>query len=80
LALTDAMPRHWCSYVCLDGKSVVNALLRIQLRFGRIDKVCMDKGTNMFEIKILVNTSDGLLQLKELKDQPVDAKYHNCCK
>ena len=44
-----------------ETKSVVNTLIRLQLRVGQIEKVCMDKGTNMFEIKRLVDASDGLL-------------------
>ena len=35
----------------MEAKSVANALLRIQLKVRRIEKVCMDKGKNMFEIK-----------------------------
>ena len=51
----------------METKSVVNALLRFQLRVGRIEKICMDQGTNMIELKRLVDSSNGLLQLKEVK-------------
>ena len=39
----------------------------------------MDKGTNMFETKRLVDASDRLLHLKEVKDQPLDVQYRNYC-
>ena len=63
----------------METKSVANALLRVQLRVGRIDKVCMDKGTNMFAIKRIVGASDCLLQLKEAKDHPVDTQFRYYC-
>ena len=55
----------------METKSVVNSLLRLQLRVGRIEKICMDQRTNMIELKRLVDSLNGLLQLKEVKFQPV---------
>ena len=49
----------------MESKGVANASLIIQLRVRRIYKVCMDKGTNMFEIRRLVDPLDGLLQLRK---------------
>ena len=35
----------------MESKSVVNAHLRLQLKMGRIDRVSVDGGTNLIELK-----------------------------
>ena len=61
----------------MESKTVADTWLRIQLRFGMIDKVGKAKGTKNFKIKRLIDATDGLLEMKEMKDQPVDAQYRN---
>ena len=55
----------------MESKSVINALLR----FRRIEKICKDQGTNLIEVNKLVISSNGLLQLEDVKDAPVDGQY-----
>ena len=50
----------------METKSVVNALLRLQLRMGRINRISMDSGTNLFELKRMAEVSNRLLQLKHI--------------
>ena len=61
----------------MESKSVINALLRVQLRFGRIEKVCKDQGINLIEVNKMVAGNNGLLQLEEVEDTPVDQQYRN---
>ena len=58
----------------MKSKSVIITLLRVQLRFGRIEKVCKDQGTNLTEVDRLVAGSNGL---DEVKDAPVEGHYRN---
>ena len=52
---------------------MINALLRVQLRFRRMEKVCKDQGTK--EVNRVVAGRNGLLQLEEVKDAPVIILY-----
>ena len=61
----------------VKSKSVIITLLRVQLRFGRIEKVCKDQGANLIEAKRLVAGSNGLWHLEEVKEAPVDGHYRN---
>ena len=60
-------------------RSVVNALLRLQLIMGRIDKVSMDSGTNLIELKRMGEVSKGLLKFKEGVVHQVNSQYCNYC-
>ena len=61
----------------MESKSIINALLRVQLMFGKIEKVSKNKGTNLMGINLLVDGCNGLLQLQEVTDDLVDSQYQN---
>ena len=76
----------WCldtgAVICLlmesmKTKSVLNALLQLQLLVGQIERLFMDQGTNMFELKQMVEVSNSSLQVKEVRIQPVDGQFRN---
>ena len=46
----------------METKSICNALLRFQLRVGCIDKVSMNSGMNLFELRKMSEVSNGLLK------------------
>ena len=50
----------------METKSVVNALVRLQLKMGKNEKVSMNSGTNLIELKRMSEISNGLLKFKEL--------------
>ena len=63
----------------METKSIVNALLRLQLRMGRIDKVSVDSGTKLIELKRMGEVSNGLLKFKEVVAQQVNSQFRNYC-
>ena len=63
----------------METKSGVNAPLRLQLRMGKIEKLSMDSGTNLIELKRMSEISNGLLKFKEVVVHPVNSQYRNHC-
>ena len=63
----------------METSSEVNALLRLQLRMGRIHKVSVDSGTNLIELKRMAEVSNGVLKFKEVVVQHVDSQFRNYC-
>ena len=61
----------------MESVSVINALVRIQLRIRKIEKISRDQGTDLIEINRLVDESNGLLQLQEVTDASVDGQFRN---
>ena len=58
---------------------MVNAPLRLQLRMGKIEKLSMDSGTNLIELKRMSEISNCLLKFKEVVVHPVNSQYRNHC-
>ena len=63
----------------MESRSVVNALLRLQLWMDRIDRVSMDSSTNLIELKRISEVSNGLLKFKQVVVQAVDSQFRNYC-
>ena len=61
----------------MERNSVINGLLRIQTRFGKISKISKDQGTNLLELNRLADESNGLLDIEALTDAPVKAQFRN---
>ena len=54
----------------MENKYLINGLLRLQLRFGKISKISKDQGANLLELNRLAEESNGLLKLEEDTDAP----------
>ena len=52
-------------------------MLRVHLRFEKIEKVSKDNGKNLIEISRLVDGSNSVLKLQEVTDAPVDDQCRN---
>ena len=63
----------------MQNKSVICALIRLQLRMGRIKKVAMDAGTNLIELKRMAEDSNGLLDIEQAVVHPVSGQFRSYC-
>ena len=83
MAPSHSLRQHrWCSLyddgVYGDekcGKRAVEASIEDK----KIEKVTMDSGTNLIELKRMAEISNGLLQFKEAVVHQVNSQYQNYC-
>ena len=60
-----------------ESKSVMNGVMRIQLRHERVKKICKDKETSLIEPNRLCISSNDFPKISEVKDTPVGGQFRN---
>ena len=61
----------------MESKSVINGLLRIRMRFGKMTRIAEDQGINLLAFDKLAEESKRLLELEAVTSAPVESQYRN---